>query len=154
MIQKTKPTLLLSSAAALVLIVVACSAGGGAGDLVEDTEPTDETPASGGTTPDPSIASPSGGMGGAADDVTHPLLGAGNYTAADFSDPCDLAQYWELDVLLDLSTGALVLLDGTVYEVTGEGSDHGYTMAAIAPPCVEQWCIEQYAYEVVKSCPD
>lgn len=152
MMNKRRTARSLVLPALLLAAAIACSPEN-SGPAPEESQPNPEESETGGAPPELEPESKTS-MGGAGEPITHPLLGAGNYTGADSSDPCDQAQLWELDVLLDLSTGATVLFEGSVYEVTGPGSDHGYTMASIAPPGDSEWVQEQYGYELVKSCAD
>lgn len=100
----------------------------------------------------------SGGFGGAADEtedvITHPLFGAGSYSSTAPTDPCVAAQRWEESTNLDLTTGALILHDGVVYEVTGIGkSESTWADEWTAPPCTrDDGHCEDLAYQVVATC--
>lgn len=105
-------------------------------------------------------ASSSGGFGGEGDDskteaeISHPLFGAGSYPSTAPSDPCIAAQRWEESTNLDLTTGALILHDGVVYEVTGKGETEAtWADEWTAPPCTRNdgHC-EALAYQVVVTC--
>ncbi len=103
----------------------------------------------------PPSTSSLGGAGGAPEEEprAHPLIGAGNYTAIDDSDPCNAAQHWELEVMLDMSQGALILKDGVVWEVTGPGMEHGWTMEMNAPPCTTPNTVcDDLVYEQLTTC--
>lgn len=114
---------------ALIAAAIACSpTTSGSGD--EEPVQGDDPGETGGAPAEEEQEEPTA-MGGAGEVITHPLLGAGNYTAADSSDPCTQAQLWELDVQLDLTTGATILFEGKVYEVTGPGDDHGLSLIHI-----------------------
>lgn len=89
------------------------------------------------------------------DEEPHPLLGAGAYPSRDLTDPCAIAQHWELEVVLDMSPGALILKDGVVWEVTGIGVEHGWTMDMNAPPCLTaNTDCDDLVYEEVITCPE
>jgi len=99
-----------------------------------------------------------GGDGGTNDtlqeEVTHPLFGAGNYPNTPPTDPCLLAQHWEESTNMDLTTGALVLKDGVVYEISGVGrGESTWADEWTAPPCTraDGHC-EDLAYQVVATC--
>lgn len=145
----------LTSPLIAVALLISCSAGGDGSDSNSGPEKTDgaEEPATGGA----ASASSSGGLGGTSRDQPqpHPLIGAGNHPSVDQSDPCHAAQHWELDVMLDMTQGALILADGVVYEITGEGIEHGWTMEMNAPPCTTPNTVcDDLLYEEVTTCPE
>lgn len=141
---------------------VACSAGdsdeaSGSDQFADGSSPTS---ASGGSLA-PSVQEPSastGGLGGAEseaeEEINHPLFGAGSYPSAAPTDPCIAAQHWEESTNLDLTTGALILDAGIVYEVTGIGkSESTWADEWTAPPCTrdDAHC-DELAYQVVATC--
>lgn len=88
--------------------------------------------------------------GGAAA-TPHPLFGSGNYTAADFTDPCDTATIWKADTAIDLDTGSLVIYLTDLWELTGTINE-SWALPDCTPPGTG-WCAEQYAWKLVGSCP-
>ncbi len=151
----------VSSSSRLVVafcaLAVACSAGSTGGS--EGEAPVSVDSNTGGTPPQ--IGEPDtsiGGQGGAENElqgeVTHPLFGAGSYPNVPPTDPCILAQHWEQSTNMDMTTGALILKDGVVYEVSGVGKGEStWADEWTAPPCVryDGHC-EDLAYRVVTTC--
>ena len=143
---------------------VACGAEG-TDEVPGSGDDTGEAVASGGSVA-PAVEQPSteepltatGGMGGAEseteEEITHPLFGAGSYPSTAPTDPCVAAQRWEESTNLDLTTGALILHDHVVYEVTGIGkSESTWADEWTAPPCSrEDAHCEDLAYRVVVTC--
>lgn len=148
-------TLLLGvvSTAALAGMLGACSAGDASG-----------SGGSGGgavAAPAPSTIAPSNektpatqNLGGAPNEygVSNPLFGAGNYTGMDLSDPCNTAPFWKVGTGIDLSTGAQVVYEAQLWEITGADAKDNWAMEECTPPGTG-WCVEKYGWIVVKECP-
>lgn len=146
----------------VLLMLLACGASDDGGAEAPDdpaNSGTGGSPASAAVSPTSAGAVETHGdpfPGGAAaveELITHPLFSSGSRRGVETADLCARAQLWELAVELDLTTGAMVKVNGTVYEITGVGDRHGYTIEEFQPPCASSWCQEQFGYEVRGSCP-
>jgi hypothetical protein len=140
-----------------LLLAFACSAAEG-GQPDEETNTNDQGTETGGTSS--RVDESQTATGGQApdevppDDVTHPLFGAGSYTQNPPTDPCISAQHWEESTNMDLSTGALILKDGVVYEVSGPGKEEQtWADEWTAPPCIrdDAHC-QDLGYRIVLVC--
>ncbi len=156
-----KPTarhLLLCAACSVApggALVAACSASdtsggsGGSGSAAPQEIPADTTiPPS--NEPTPAVQN----LGGAPNDygVSNPLFGAGNYSGIDLSDPCNTAPFWKVGTGIDLTTGAQVVYEGQLWEITGADAADNWAMAECTPPGTT-WCADKYGWIVVKECP-
>lgn len=135
-------------------LTIACSAGdsggaGGSGGGGPRQAPTDGVIAPS-KEPTPAVEN----LGGAPNDygVSNPLFGAGNYTGIDLGDPCNTAPFWKVGTGIDLSTGAQVVYEAKLWEITGADAADNWAMEECTPPGIS-WCADKYAWIVVKECP-